>query len=135
MPSPHAYRNLQTRTYNPVILHPGPGPYRPQGDSSHDRQYPGAAQPPGDRMCEVSADSDDLVQVYATGSVTDGYLVKGRLEAEGIPVLMKGEGEGPYRVGPAYLWVQSSLEVQARLILESLESTADSPDRQELGEG
>jgi hypothetical protein len=89
----------------------------------------------GDRMCHMSADSDDLVQVYATGSVTDGYLVKGRLEAEGIPVLMKGEGDGPYRVGPAYLWVQSSLEVQARLILESLESTADSPDRQELGEG
>ena len=86
-------------------------------------------------MFDMSADSDDLVQVYATGSVTDGYLVKGRLEAEGIPVLMKGEGDGPYRVGPAYLWVQSSLEVQARLILESLESTADNPDRQELGEG
>jgi hypothetical protein len=86
-------------------------------------------------MCDVRADSDDLVRVYATGSVTDGYLVKGRLEAEGIPVLMKGEGEGPYRVGPAYLWVPGSLEVQARLILESLESTTDSSDGQELGEG
>ena len=77
---------------------------------------------------DVSAQSDDLVQVYATGSVTDGYLVKGRLEAEGIPVLMKGEGEGPYRIGPAYLWVPASLEVQARLILESLGTTPESQD-------
>ena len=77
---------------------------------------------------DVSAQSDDLVQVYATGSVTDGYLVKGRLEAEGIPVLMKGEGEGPYRIGPAYLWVPASLEVQARLILESLGTTPEGRD-------
>lgn len=76
----------------------------------------------------MSAHSDEPVQVYATASVTDGYLVKGRLEAEGIPVLMKGEGEGPYRVGPAYLWVPGSLEVQARLILESLEATAEGTD-------
>jgi hypothetical protein len=76
----------------------------------------------------VSAHSDEPVQVYATASVTDGHLVKGRLEAEGIPVLMKGEGEGPYRVGPAYLWVPGSLEVQARLILESLEATAEGTD-------
>jgi hypothetical protein len=76
----------------------------------------------------VSAHSNEPVQVYATASVTDGYLVKGRLEAEGIPVLMKGEGEGPYRVGPAYLWVPGSLEVQARLILESLEATAEGTD-------
>ena len=76
----------------------------------------------------MSAHSDEPVQIYATASVTDGYLVKGRLEAEGIPVLMKGEGEGPYRVGPAYLWVPGSLEVQARMILESLGTTAEGPD-------
>ena len=76
----------------------------------------------------MSAHSDELVQVYAAASVTDGYLVKGRLEAEGIPVLIKGEGEGPYRVGPAYLWVPGSLEVQARLILESLGATAEGTD-------
>lgn len=77
---------------------------------------------------QMSSDADDLVQVYATGSVTDGYLVKGRLEAEGIPVLMKGEGEGPYRLGPAYLWVPGSLEVQARMILESLGKSAEGSD-------
>lgn len=86
---------------------------------------------PGARVTEcgqMSSHSDDLVQVYATGSVTDGYLVKGRLEAEGIPVLMKGEGEGPYRLGPAYLWVPGSLEVQARMILESLGKSAEGSD-------
>ncbi len=65
--------------------------------------------------------SEDLVRVYSTGSITDGYLAKGRLEAEGIPVLVKGEGEGPYRVGPVHLWVPSGLEVQARMILDAVQ--------------
>jgi phage major head subunit gpT-like protein len=77
---------------------------------------------------DVSAHSDELVQVYTTGSLSEGYLVKGRLEAEGIPVLIKGEGEGPYRVGPAYLWVPQSLEVQARQILESFETASEGSD-------
>jgi hypothetical protein len=82
-------------------------------------------------MSGVSTESDEPVQVYATGSVTDGYLVKGRLEAEGIPVLMKGGGEGPYRIGPAYLWVPSSLEVQARMILEAIHAGTDTADPEE----
>lgn len=77
---------------------------------------------------DVSAHPDELVQVYATGSVSEGYLAKGRLESEGIPVLMKGEGEGPYPVGPVYLWVPLSLEPQARLILESLGTATEDPD-------
>jgi hypothetical protein len=64
----------------------------------------------------------ELVLVLSTASVPEGHLAKGRLEAEGIPVLLKGEGEGPYRMGPVHLWVPSELEVQARLILESLPS-------------
>jgi hypothetical protein len=63
---------------------------------------------------------DDLVRVFSTPSTVEGQLVKGRLEAEGIPVLLKGEGEGPYRLGPAELFVPSKFEPQARLILESL---------------
>jgi hypothetical protein len=63
---------------------------------------------------------EELVRVYSTPSTTEGYLAKGRLEAEGIPVMLKGEGEGPYRMGPAYLWVPRSLEVQARLILDEI---------------
>jgi len=38
-------------------------------------------------------------------------------------VLVKGEGEGPYRMGPVYLWVPGTLEVQARMIVESIGSS------------
>ncbi len=65
----------------------------------------------------VRRSDEDFVRVYSTASLTDGYLAKGRLEAEGIPVLLKGESEGPYRMGPVHLLVPEGLEVQARLIL------------------
>jgi len=69
---------------------------------------------------------DDLVLVLSTASVMEGYLAKGRLEAEGIPVLLKGEAEGPYRMGPMHLWVPAAYEIQARWILER---PADAPDQ------
>jgi len=72
----------------------------------------------------VGTEQEHLVRVYSTGSITDGYLAKGRLEAEGIPVMIKGEGEGPYRMGPVYLWVPASLEVQARMILDEIAAGA-----------
>ncbi len=68
----------------------------------------------------VDRSSQDFVRIYSTPSLTDGYLAKGRLEAEGIPVLVKGEGEGPYRMGPVHLWVPEGLEVQARMILDAV---------------
>lgn len=77
----------------------------------------------GARMRPMGTGSEDLVQIYATADITDGYLMKGRLEAEGIPVLVKGEGEGPYRMGPVYLLVPGNLEVQARMIVESIGSS------------
>ena len=77
----------------------------------------------------METEQEHLVRVYSTGSITDGYLAKGRLEAEGIPVMLKGEGEGPYRMGPVYLWVPASLEGQARLILDEI---AAGTVRQEL---
>jgi hypothetical protein len=70
----------------------------------------------------VGSAQEELVRVYSTPSITEGYLAKGRLEAEGIPVMLKGEGEGPYRMGPVHLWVPGSLEVQARLILNGIEA-------------
>ncbi|HEX9123155.1 MAG TPA: DUF2007 domain-containing protein [Actinomycetota bacterium] len=73
----------------------------------------------------------DFVRVYSTGSITDGYLAKGRLEADGIPVLIKGEGEGPYRMGPVYLWVPAELEVQARMILDEAERSGSGDDGDE----
>lgn len=60
---------------------------------------------------------DEPVVVYATDSLSDGYLAKGRLESEGIPVMTKGELEGPYRAGTLELLVPASLATQARAIL------------------
>jgi hypothetical protein len=63
--------------------------------------------------------SEGFVQVLETMTIPEGEVARARLEGEGIPVLVKGEGEGPYRVGPVYLWVPADLEVQARLILDA----------------
>jgi len=60
---------------------------------------------------------EGFVRVWSTPSVPEGEVAKARLEAEGIPVLLKGEGEGPYRMGPVYLYVPSELEAEARLVL------------------
>lgn len=68
--------------------------------------------------------SDSPVRVYAGGNAFDGLLTKGHLEAEGIDVLMKGEGEGPYRTGPVYLWVMPKDEGRAREIIRAIESGA-----------
>ncbi len=75
--------------------------------------------------------SPRLVMVFGTGSIPEGLLVKGLLESEGVPVQLKGEAEGPYRMGPVSLWVPEALEVQARLILEEASSgrtRVDEPD-------
>ena len=66
--------------------------------------------------------SGSLVLVYTTPSITDGYLARGRLEAEAIPVMVKGEGEGPYRMGPVLLYVPEEIEVQAAFILDEMRS-------------
>jgi hypothetical protein len=60
-----------------------------------------------------------FVHVWSTASAPEGELARARLEAEGIPVLVKGEAVGPYRTGTVDLWVPEDLEPQARLILES----------------
>ena len=67
---------------------------------------------------------DDLVRVYASGDAFAAELMRGRLEAEDIPVLMKGEAGGPYRMGPCYLWVNSEDATRARVIVEAVESGA-----------
>jgi hypothetical protein len=64
---------------------------------------------------------DDLVEILTTPSAVEGEIARGRLEAEGIPVLLKGEGEGPYRMGPATLLVPSSFVARARTVLESID--------------
>jgi hypothetical protein len=64
----------------------------------------------------------DLVLVRSTTSILEAEIVRARLQAEGIPVLVKGGGEDPYRIGPSHVFVPSGFEVQARLLLESLET-------------
>jgi hypothetical protein len=63
---------------------------------------------------------DDLVRVLTTTSIPEGEIAKARLQDEGIPVLLKGEGAGPYRMGPVHLFVPTGFEVQARLILTEI---------------
>jgi hypothetical protein len=66
-----------------------------------------------------SAASGRVELVFTAGTVPEGLLARGLLESEGITVLTKGEGEGPYRMGPMLLFVPEELAIQARLILES----------------
>jgi hypothetical protein len=63
--------------------------------------------------------SDEFVNVLTTSSVVEGELARGRLESEGIPALLKGEGlDAPYPTGPVYLSVPASFEARARELLE-----------------
>lgn len=62
--------------------------------------------------------SDEFVTVLWTSSLVEAEIAKGRLEAEGIPVQLQGEGaDAPYPVGPAELLVPSRFEEDARRIL------------------
>ena len=76
---------------------------------------------------EPSGSSDRLVLVFSTASIPEGTLVRGLLEAEGIPAQLKGEGEGPYRMGPVYVWVPERYEVQARLLIAEAASGGTPP--------
>ena len=64
----------------------------------------------------------ELVRIWATGDPFEGEMLRGRLEAEGIDVLVKGEGEGPYRLGPVYLFVPAEQEADARTIVDAVAS-------------
>jgi hypothetical protein len=66
--------------------------------------------------------AEEFVSVFLTQSWVEGEITKGRLEAEGIPVDLKGAAEGPYPTGPSELFVPSRFEAQARRILEQIQS-------------
>ena len=65
-----------------------------------------------------------LVRVFSSGDAFMGELMRGRLEAEGIPVMLKGEGGGPYHAGPVYLWVPPESELTARAVVDAVASGA-----------
>jgi len=72
--------------------------------------------------------ADDFVTILWTTSWVEAEIAKGRLEAEGIPVDLRGEGgEGPYPVGQAELRVPPGSEAQARRVLEQAEGGSDTP--------
>ncbi len=83
---------------------------------------------------DVPSPATSMVRAFSTTSIPEGLLVKGLLESEGIPVAMKGESEGPYRIGPVYLWVPEALEAQARLIIEEASSAELSDEERDDGE-
>ncbi len=61
--------------------------------------------------------SGRLVPAFAARTIPEGLLVRSLLESQGVPVFVKGESEGPYRLGPVYLWVPEEFEVQAGIII------------------
>lgn len=69
-------------------------------------------------------DASKLVRVFASGVLPEAELAKGLLESTGIPVLMKGEGEGVYKAGAVYLWVFEQDEAAARELLDEAASGA-----------
>jgi hypothetical protein len=62
-----------------------------------------------------------LVRVYETSDPIRGLLVRGLLEAEGIDVLAKGEGSGPYRMGPVILFVPDDASDRAKELIAASE--------------
>ncbi len=76
--------------------------------------------------------SDHLVRVYATPNVVEAQLMRGRLEADGIQVLLKGADDLPYPVGPSYIWVTAGDEQRARAIVEAVTSGAFEDDTAEV---
>ena len=66
----------------------------------------------------------ELVRVYETTDPVRGLLVRGLLEADGIEVLEKGEGSGPYRVGPVILFVREESVGRAEELIRASEAGA-----------
>jgi hypothetical protein len=65
-----------------------------------------------------------LVRVFETLDPVRGILVRGLLEAEGLDVLAKGEGSGPYRMGPVILFVPQDVSDRARELIGAAEGGA-----------
>jgi hypothetical protein len=65
-----------------------------------------------------------LVSVYESLDPLRGLLLRGLLESDGIQVLAKGEGTGPYRMGPVILMVPEDDASRARELVEAAEAGA-----------
>jgi hypothetical protein len=85
-------------------------------------------------MWEHPGMDENLTRVFATTDQFAGELMRGRLESEGIQVLLKGEIEGPYPSGPVYLWVAAGDEARARAVIDAVESGAFAVDEEMAGD-
>jgi hypothetical protein len=65
-----------------------------------------------------------VIRVYETLDPLRGLLVRGLLESDGIRVLTKGEGSGPYRMGPVILFVTEDDAERARELVAASEAGA-----------
>ncbi len=72
-----------------------------------------------------------LVRVHVGASIMEGEIVKARLEADGIPALLRGEGTGPYRMGPVEVWVPADMELHTRIVLDGDAVGAADPEASE----
>jgi hypothetical protein len=62
----------------------------------------------------------DLARVFSAVDPVSGDLMKARLEAEGIWVMVKQGGAGhPYPSGPVYLWVRKDAEQRALSVIDA----------------
>src|SRR4249919_2067547 len=99
-------------------------------DSAHGSLFCRSARAPKsqgeDPTCHDERMSDDLVSVLWTSSLVEAEIAKGRLEAESIPVQLRGESaDAPVPVGPAELLVPPRFEEEARRILAQDEDGSD----------
>ena len=77
------------------------------------------------RRPRTIVDMEELVRVHVGTSIMEGEIVKARLEAEGVPALLRGEGTGPYRMGPVEVWVPADMELHARIVLDQDHPSVD----------
>ena len=73
-------------------------------------------------------DMEELVRVHVGTSIMEGEIVKARLEADGVPALLRGEGTGPYRMGPVEVWVPADMELHARIVLDEDHPSVDADE-------
>jgi hypothetical protein len=69
-------------------------------------------------MTGLDDELERLVEVFATGSAPEAEVVRGLLEAAGIPASIRGMTQGPYRMGGSHIWVPEDLEEPARAVID-----------------
>ncbi|MFQ6015074.1 MAG: DUF2007 domain-containing protein [Anaerolineae bacterium] len=71
------------------------------------------------------SDEPHLTQVYTASGQWEAYVIKGKLESQGIPVLLKYESAGIVfgitidGLGEVRIWVPTEMAERARAILDS----------------